>query len=77
MVANNEQHILQMPLVNLIDSTQHVKAFGRGIAEFAGLQVGCKLSYAYSCNMLFSFLLGIPELCYCTRFWCVDATRLS
>lgn len=39
MVTNNEQHILQMPVVSLIDCTQNVKAFGKGIAEFAGLQV--------------------------------------
>nr|CAG4636286.1 EOG090X08JG [Eubosmina coregoni]SVE69881.1 EOG090X08JG [Eubosmina coregoni] len=38
MVTNNEQHILQMPVVSLIDCTQNVKAFGKGIAEFAGLQ---------------------------------------
>jgi len=57
MVANNEQHILQMPLVNLIDSTQHVKAFGRGIAEFAGLQVGWSLPDVNSYNMLFYFFV--------------------
>nr|SVE74265.1 EOG090X08JG [Daphnia barbata] len=37
-MVSTENHILQMPLVTLVDHTRNVKAFGKGIAEFAGLK---------------------------------------
>nr|SVE82567.1 EOG090X08JG [Daphnia magna] len=37
-MVSTENHILQMPLVTLVDHTKNVKAFGKGIAEFAGLK---------------------------------------
>lgn len=39
MVSSGHHHLLQMPLVTLVDHTKNVKAFGKGIAEFAGLKV--------------------------------------
>lgn len=33
--------MLQMPLVTLVEHSKNVKAFGKGIAEFAGLKVLC------------------------------------
>ena len=38
-MVSTGHHMLQMPLVTLVDHTQNVKAFGKGIAEFAGLKV--------------------------------------
>nr|CAH0106682.1 unnamed protein product [Daphnia galeata] len=38
MVSSGHHHLLQMPLVTLVDHTKNVKAFGKGIAEFAGLK---------------------------------------
>nr|SVE75838.1 EOG090X08JG [Daphnia hispanica] len=37
-MVSTENHVLQMPLVTLVDHTKNVKAFGKGIAEFAGLK---------------------------------------
>jgi len=38
-MVSTGHHVLQMPLVTLVDHTKNVKAFGKGIAEFAGLKV--------------------------------------
>nr|CAG4649450.1 EOG090X08JG [Scapholeberis mucronata]SVE93700.1 EOG090X08JG [Scapholeberis mucronata] len=37
-MVTNEHHLLQMPLVSLIEHSKNIKAFGKGIAEFAGLK---------------------------------------
>nr|CAG4641808.1 EOG090X08JG [Eurycercus lamellatus] len=37
-LVSNERQMMQMPLVNLVEHTKNVKAFGKGIAEFTGLQ---------------------------------------
>ncbi|XP_046443212.1 queuine tRNA-ribosyltransferase accessory subunit 2-like [Daphnia pulex] len=37
-MVSTGHHMLQMPLVTLVDHTKNVKAFGKGIAEFAGLK---------------------------------------
>nr|SVE73639.1 EOG090X08JG [Daphnia atkinsoni] len=35
-MVSTGNHILQMPLVTLVDHTKNVKAFGKGIADFSG-----------------------------------------
>nr|CAG4651094.1 EOG090X08JG [Simocephalus serrulatus]SVE94321.1 EOG090X08JG [Simocephalus serrulatus] len=37
-MVTNEHHMLQMPLVTLVEHAKNVKAFGKGIADFAGLK---------------------------------------
>jgi len=38
-MVSDENAMAQMPLVTLVDYTKNIQAFGKGIAEFAGLQV--------------------------------------
>ncbi|EFX84377.1 hypothetical protein DAPPUDRAFT_314648 [Daphnia pulex] len=38
-MVSTGHYMLQMPLVTLVDHTKNVKAFGKGIAEFAGLKI--------------------------------------
>lgn len=38
-MITTDHHLLQMPLVTLVEHAKNVKAFGKGIAEFAGLKV--------------------------------------
>ena len=38
-MVTSEPQMLQMPLVTLVDTVEAVRAYGKGIADFAGMKV--------------------------------------
>lgn len=74
-MVTNEHQVLQMPLVTLVEHAKNVKAFGKGIADFAGLKVDAHLlRYMMKFKNIYTLshkclILGILKLCGGSRFW--------